>query len=285
MQSFPDIEIRLLFESDIPAAMRLKEAAGWNQTENDWLRLLRLEPKGCFGAVKDGRLVGSTTTTTYDSDLAWIGMVLVEPESRRLGIATSLMKTAMQYLDGKVAVVKLDATPEGKPVYEKFGFKVESIFERWVRPGSSTSLQTQSYPLAVDIRRELLQLDRLSFHADRSKLVESLIDGAIVPTVLLRNPNGELSGYALARRGTKATYIGPVVATEPDQVESLLEQTLSQMNGARVYIDFNPECGAPTTVLSERGFVEERELIRMSVGSVAKKTSPFMVAIAGPEIG
>src|SRR5215813_5812717 len=98
MQETERPEIRLLFESDIPAAMKLKEAAGWNQTENDWLRLLMLEPKGCFGAVKDGRLVGSTTTTTYESDLAWIGMVLVEPESRRLGIATILMKTAMEYL-------------------------------------------------------------------------------------------------------------------------------------------------------------------------------------------
>ena len=35
-----EIKIRLLFESDIPAAMQLKEAAGWNQTEDDWRRLL-----------------------------------------------------------------------------------------------------------------------------------------------------------------------------------------------------------------------------------------------------
>jgi hypothetical protein len=42
----PAISIRLLFESDIPAAMRLKEAAGWNQTEDDWRRLLLLEPNG-----------------------------------------------------------------------------------------------------------------------------------------------------------------------------------------------------------------------------------------------
>jgi hypothetical protein len=38
--------------------MQLKEAAGWNQTEDDWRCLLWLEPNGCFGAIKDGRLVG-----------------------------------------------------------------------------------------------------------------------------------------------------------------------------------------------------------------------------------
>jgi len=108
--------IRLLFESDIPAAMRLKEAAGWNQTEADWGRLLKLEPNGCFAAVENGQLVGTTTTTTYKEDLAWIGMVLVDPQHRRRGIATLLVETALAYLDGKVGVIKLDATAEGSPV-------------------------------------------------------------------------------------------------------------------------------------------------------------------------
>src|SRR6185369_2196058 len=127
----PAINIRLLFESDIPAAMQLKEAAGWNQTEEDWRRLLTLEPNGCFAAVKDGRLVGTTTTTTYGNDLAWIGMVLVDPQERRQGIARTLMNVAMDYLNGKVASVKLDATAQGKPVYEKLGFQVESQVEGW----------------------------------------------------------------------------------------------------------------------------------------------------------
>src|SRR5690349_5502736 len=131
MLSFHDIEIRSLFEKDIPAAMKLKEAAGWNQTEDDWRRLIRLEPHGCFAALKKGELVGTTTTTTYGADLAWVGMVLVDPENRRQGIASILLQTALEYLRGKVATVKLDATAQGKPVYERFGFEVESVVERW----------------------------------------------------------------------------------------------------------------------------------------------------------
>src|SRR5215213_11315770 len=125
------IHIRLLFETDIPAAMQLKETAGWNQTKEDWHRLLELDPNGCFAAVKDGRLVGTTTTTMYGKDLGWIGMVLVDPQQRRQGIATQLMNVALDYLKDKVRTVKLDATALGKPVYEKFGFQVESVLERW----------------------------------------------------------------------------------------------------------------------------------------------------------
>ena len=280
----PAIEIRLLFESDIPAAMQLKDAAGWNQTEKDWHRLLALEPNGCFAAVKDGRLVGTTTTTTYGSDLAWIGMVLVDPQERRQGIATQLMNVAIDYLKGRVATLKLDATAQGQPVYERLGFEVESVVERWNGAAKARNAETPNM-LDRDAIRELLALDRVAFAADRSKLIEKVIDDANVPPVLLRAANGALSGYALARRGTNADYVGPVVAIGPQHVESLLDQVLSQMPGRRVYIDFNTECGTSTRVLSDRGFVKERDLIRMSAGARAAKTSPFVIAIAGPETG
>jgi len=277
------VEIRLLFESDIPAAMQLKEAAGWNQTEDDWRRLLMLEPNGCFGAIRDGRLVGTTTTTTYGDELAWVGMVLVDPEHRRQGIAAKLMSIALDYLSGKVGRVKLDATALGQPVYEKFGFRVESLIERWSGMGRLHGEEQAGF--SRDSLSELLALDRQAFNADRSKLVEALIEGASVSPVQIRDANGTLSGYALARHGTRANYVGPVVAKEPQQVESLIDQVLSQLSDRRVYIDFNKECSTGTTLLSDRGFVKERDLIRMSSGRPSVKTSPFVVAIAGPEIG
>ena len=89
------VEIRLLRESDVAAAMDLKRLAGWNQTEADWRTLLQLEPDGCFAAVLDDQLIGTTTTTRYGSELAWIGMVLVRPDQRRRGIATKLLETAL----------------------------------------------------------------------------------------------------------------------------------------------------------------------------------------------
>src|SRR2546421_12274243 len=95
-----DLDIRRLSKSDIPAAMNLKELAGWNQSARDWQRLLEAEPGGCFAACQGDRVVATTTTTTYGKTLAWIGMVLVDREYRRLGIATSLMCQALGYLQG-----------------------------------------------------------------------------------------------------------------------------------------------------------------------------------------
>lgn len=283
MQPTTAIEIRSLFESDLPAAMQLKEAAGWNQTKDDWRRLLTLEPDGCFGALKDGRLVGTTTTTTYGDVLGWIGMVLVEPQHRRQGIAAKLMNVALDYLKAKVATIKLDATALGKPVYEKLGFEVESVIERWSGVAGSKEGSTPGETLAD--RDELFALDQLAFNADRSRLIEKLIINAPVSPVVVRAADGSLNGFALSRSGTRADYVGPVVAKNAEQVETLLDQVLSQMNDRRVYIDFNTECGIGTNILSDRDFVKERDLIRMRAGGPGSKTSPLVIAIAGPEVG
>ncbi|MGB9604498.1 MAG: GNAT family N-acetyltransferase, partial [Bryobacteraceae bacterium] len=83
--------IRRLRPEDIPLAMRLKEAAGWNQTEQDWLNLIELEPEGCFALETGGVLASTATVVCYGNELAWIGMVLTAPEYRGRGFARRLM--------------------------------------------------------------------------------------------------------------------------------------------------------------------------------------------------
>jgi predicted N-acetyltransferase YhbS len=279
------IEVRLLRESDIPAALRLNELAQWNQTENDWLRLLRLEPNGCFCATMDGDVVGTTTTTTYRPELAWIGMVLVDPERRQLGIATKLMNVAMEYLSKtEVTTIKLDATGVGFPLYQKLGFKEESLIERWAGVAGPESVAGS--PLDTEAHRQALVLDREAFGADRSKLVEMLIDDYYIKPPIVKNLDGRLTGYGLARHGTAAVYVGPLLATEREGAATLLDGLLSQMPGQRVYIDLNTEFDGGRRLLADRGFVKQRDLIRMSYGKESKAgSSPSIFAIAGPEVG
>ena len=61
--------IRQMRPEDIGDAMRLKQAAGWNQTEQDWVNVMALEPEGCWVWEQDRsgdrdwsgtRFIGST---------------------------------------------------------------------------------------------------------------------------------------------------------------------------------------------------------------------------------
>jgi len=279
------IEIRLLTDADIPVAMRLKELANWNQTTDDWRRLLKLEPEGCFAAVLEGQVVGTATTTTYGRTLAWIGMVLVDPGFRRLGIATRLMKRAVEYAISRVDTVKLDATPAGQPVYERLGFRVESRIERWVRDCSHSDTKVEQSKITDAVRRELLELDRDAFGADRSLLLESLIDDSSVEPSLVPAADGSVGAYGLVRAGTRASYCGPAIVSKRSDAEVLLDTVLARLRQGRVYVDLNTESVADSSVLVERGFNKERDLVRMSYGKASGLTSPNVFAIAGPEVG
>ena len=53
MDNNPFVTLRPMTAADIPAGMRLKDEAGWNQTESDWAMILNASPGGCFVAVMD----------------------------------------------------------------------------------------------------------------------------------------------------------------------------------------------------------------------------------------
>src|SRR5438094_512550 len=69
--------------ADVPLGMELKRFAGWNQTEADWRRLLDLEPDGCFVAELDGTPSATLATCIFGA-VAWIAMVLVQPQAVRV---------------------------------------------------------------------------------------------------------------------------------------------------------------------------------------------------------
>ena len=60
-------------------------------------------------------------------------MVLVEQRFQSQGIGTALLERAIGYLDSrKIPCMKLDATPQGRVLYEKLGFVSEYDIERWM---------------------------------------------------------------------------------------------------------------------------------------------------------
>lgn len=165
------LRIRGLIETDLGFAGRVREIAGWNQLPADWRRFLALEPDGCFLAEVDGQAAGTATTTVYGSDLAWIGMVLVHPEFRRRGVGTALLGHAIHYLREirRIPSVKLDATPEGLPLYEKLGFQAEWGLRRWLskpgahRTGGERELSSDPLsPMSAELDREVFGADRLA---------------------------------------------------------------------------------------------------------------------------
>jgi predicted N-acetyltransferase YhbS len=281
-----EIAIRPFRESDLAEAMKLKERADWNQTEKDWQRLSNLDPQGSFVACLDGRVIGTVTTITYGRKLSWIGMMLVDSLYRRRGIGTGLMQTALHYLDRiGVASIKLDATPAGRPLYESLGFRAEGRIERWA--GIAPAIEKKNrLKIDPETRPAINEFDREAFGVDRRVLLDFLIADCPVKPLMDKAPDGRLEGYVLARPGSKAFYIGPVVARNQEVALSLLDGMLSQLVGKTIYLDLNTGFGLGTEVLTHRGLVKQRELTRMHFGQESSfGTSSLIFGIAGTELG
>lgn len=278
-----NVRLRLMTVDDIPEAMRLKDLAGWNQTAADWDRFLSADPEGCFVAERDGRVVGTSTTIVYEGRFAWIGMVLVEQEFRGRGIGTVLLERAIGYLDYRnIPCAKLDATPQGRVLYEKLGFVSEYDIERWVLKGEPREIEMTKSPVEID---DVLRLDREIFGADRSGLLRSLTETAPEFRLVARGGLG-IEGYAFGRRGSLADHLGPWMARSKDVAAALLDVFLSRSRRELVFVDCMLKNPWALSLVKARGFELSRPLTRMFRGRNKHPGQPeLLCATLGPEFG
>ncbi len=282
------LHLRCLTAPDLAFAHGLSLKAGWNQTPNDWHRLLAHEPEGCFLAEWNGIPVGTATTTRYGTEVAWIGMMLVDSEFRRHGIGKALMTRCLDYLQGcQVQSIKLDATPLGKTLYDRLGFVSEWTLCRWEhsRFNSATVMPFDSVRAWKPADETKLRVfDHAAFGCDRFKMLGALVQTG-QPT-LVRTVDQRLTGFGCLRRGERATYLGPVVADSTEAARELIETLLVSPPSPAIFWDIPDQNLAAIQLAKELGFRQQRQLIRMYLGANPSPGQPLhQFAIAAPEIG
>jgi GNAT acetyltransferase-like protein/acetyltransferase (GNAT) family protein len=283
----PVFIIRPMQPSDIVDAMKLSDAEGWNQTPKDWKLLIEGPQNICLVAECGKKIIGTTTAINYSNQIAWIGMVLVAKEHRRQGVSKSLLKNILKELvDSKS--IKLDATPEGQRVYKQFDFNEEYLIARMVN-GSINELppdeEVWPEPIKLNDLEEIVALDELVFGANRTQLIESMIKAYPDKAWLLRR-NNSIVGFALGRKGNRYHQLGPVFASNINNVKILITKALKELTHQPVVMDVLCDKEDLITWLNYLGFASQRQFVRMYQtqnpfpGSIEKQ-----YAICGPEFG
>ncbi|MGH9546368.1 MAG: GNAT family N-acetyltransferase [Terriglobales bacterium] len=267
--------LRRMNARDIPAAAQLSAQAGWNQTDEDWRLLIELAPEGCLAMELGGELAATTTLFCYGRQLAWVGMVLTKLPYRGRGLARRLLTEALALADRKgIETVKLDATDEGKPLYEKLGFRSEQGVERWLRPGATDGPASAA---GAHRSEEWRDSDSKIFGVDRSQLLEKLA---------FRNPSFSVGhSYLFTRPGRQAAYLGPCVCDSPGTARILIERVLQITASAGWYWDLLRKNENAVAIAQELGFTPNRRLLRMVRGKDLPAREEAVYAIAGFELG
>jgi GNAT superfamily N-acetyltransferase len=292
----PCLGFRDMTESDLEDGLRLSSACGWNQAIEDWRLLLSLGPGLFRVAVEGDRIVASGGAVRYGDALAWICMILVDPARRGHGVGTRIFDDVLARTRG-FRIVGLDATPGGRPIYERAGFAEAYGLARMERdPGGSDPVGSGAAmeggatgrhvrPLARADLEAVLAWDREAFGADRGRALDWALRcvpeyawGAFAPT--------GLAGYVLGRHGRRFEHLGPLVARDAGTAEALVAACLHAFPARRFGLDAVADRPDWQAVLHRRGFREARPFTRMyrsGEGDPGRRDAVF--AVLGPEFG
>jgi GNAT superfamily N-acetyltransferase len=266
-----EVEVRL---SDILAALLLSDEAKWNQVEADWT--LFIEKGQVFGFRAGDRLIATAAVLPFGPDFAWISMVLVTADWRRKGLGSRLLNRCIETLRAQGRASLLDATPEGALVYHQLGFTSKCGMARWRGEGRGTAATPESAPSSLE---EIAARDRHVFGGSRRYLIQDFADRPGTRIFRLRD------SFLVARKGRRATQIGPMVSNDATEARALLEQALEAIEG-RIIIDVLEAGNHLNEVLTARGFDAFRTFERMVLDRESLPGVPAeLLLAAGPEFG
>lgn len=186
------LHVRPMQANDIPFAVRLTDQEKWGVTRGDFLRLMRLNPRGCFVASEGNNRLGITTTTVYGKKLGWIGNVIVNNKHRGKHIGRTLVTHSVSYLQkSRVKHIALYCYDPNVRFYHSLGFVKDRSFVRLRRNARSErkAVKAGNFLPPPSLSR-LLAADKKAFGADRSKLIR---------TCLWRKPDGFLNRQKMHR--------------------------------------------------------------------------------------
>jgi ribosomal protein S18 acetylase RimI-like enzyme len=273
-----------LREEHLAGCLALSQSAHWNQNAADWRLMLEIG-RGWGITLGDGTLAASTVVLPYGA-FAWVSMVLVLPRHQRRGYASRLLGIALADLENRALTPILDATPAGREVYVREGFRDTWGFRRFrldeniAAPARPEGIR----PLHESDWDRLLALDAMAFGASRERLLRAL--AARRPqAALVAEEDGALAGFLLGRDGREAHQLGPLVARTSAAARALLGAGLAAVR-APLYIDLVDREPALSAWLESLGFAFQRPFTRMARGARAAPGETALVFCpAGPELG
>ncbi len=211
---------------DLPGCLALAQDRDWPAEERKWRLLFEV---GSILGLRDGSgdLIGTVALTRYCGDLAAISMVLVAARHGGRGLGRRLMTHALS--EAGDAVVFLNATEHGRPLYEKVGFVSVGLTHTFRGNFVSGARGVGSRPAKPDDLPMIAALDTAVMGADRGQLMERLPNFAEHLRVIERND--VITGYACGWRNVANAVIGPVIAASVDDAATLITDTARAVAG------------------------------------------------------
>lgn len=219
--------------SDIPGIIDLSISVNWDYDEYEIGTVM--SSGKIFGFKNaEGKIVSSAAIIPYENNLASIGMVIVHNDYRGLGLGKQATQQCIDFVSSDTPVM-LIATEEGKPLYEKMGFRVVDSVHKYLcetyeayPPSDNSSIFIEEFNERDFI--EIVDLDKAGFGAKRSKFLHHRINQS-KQCIVARDTKGNIIGYGISILGPINLIVGPIVAPDSQTAVLLIDQLATGHQG------------------------------------------------------
>ncbi|MDR2996188.1 MAG: GNAT family N-acetyltransferase [Bacillus cereus] len=206
-----EIKVERLREEQIGDIVALSSYIGWDYNREE---IETIFDSGIVYGVWNERekLIASAAIILYGEKLASIGMVIVHPNYTGRGIGKAITNSCISVQ----TPIMLIATDEGKPLYEKLGFRVVSYVSKYICNSYNVNdycVGNEDYMMNYEEcdLEEIIKLDECAFGTNR----EGFLTKRIIQSeqcIVVKDKEQNVLGYGLSIQTSENKIIGPVVA-------------------------------------------------------------------------
>lgn len=211
--------IRPMTAADVARAADVVRRGDFGEREQFFAWTIDQPTITAFVAERDGEIVGTGVASAH-GPVGWVGVIFVAPEARRGGLGRRITRAVCDHLQaGGCRTLVLIASPMGRPIYEREGFRVLDHQVRFTIDGlpAEAPPDPRLRPFRASDLDAVAALDRSATGEDRSPILRAILGPELTTVALGRS--GEVVGFH-ARAPWRG---GAVIAPDPDDALRLLE--------------------------------------------------------------
>ncbi|MGE6549493.1 GNAT family N-acetyltransferase [Bacillus mycoides] len=211
----------------------LSSYIGWDYNREEIETIFN---SGIVYGVVNGReeLIASAAIILYGETLASIGMVIVHPDYKGRGIGKAITDSCVKSVSTQTPIM-LIATDEGKPLYEKLGFRAVSYVSKYICNSYNANYHcvgNEEYIVNYEERdlEGIIQIDEGAFGTNRKAFLKKRIMQS-EQCIVEKDKEQNVLGYGLSLQTSENKIIGPVVAKNDAMAMKIVHYLAKGHNG------------------------------------------------------
>ncbi|HHT7236498.1 MULTISPECIES: GNAT family N-acetyltransferase [Bacillus] len=262
-----EVEIRVerLKKENIEDIVALSSYIGWDYNTEEIETIFN---SGIVYGVRNERneLIASAAIILYGETLASIGMVIVHPDYKGRGIGKAITDSCVKSVSTQTPIM-LIATDEGKPLYEKLGFRAVSYVSKYICKSYNvnyTCVGNEEYMMNYEEcdLEEIIQIDEDAFGTNRKEFLKKRIMQS-ERCIVVKDKEQNVLGYGMSIQTPENKIIGPIVAKN-DTMAMEIVHSLAKGHNGKLRIDVSE---------GKKDFMKELEI----TGFKKVNTPPIMM--------